>query len=52
MLTKMNIHNQTRLWKTFVEKPVDNVENLGFSTDIFSVSQLVEIWRKNEYPGA
>ena len=31
---KMDIHNQSSLWKTPVEKPVENVENSEFSTGI------------------
>ena len=42
MLTKMDIHRESFLWKTLVEKPVENVENLGFSTAIFGFSGFVE----------
>ena len=35
MLTKMNIPMKTDPEVSPVEKPVDNVENLGLSTDIF-----------------
>ena len=31
---KMNIHNPHSLWKTPVDKPVENVENSEFSTGI------------------
>ena len=34
MLTKLNIHSGVILWKRAVEKSVENVEKLEFSTDI------------------
>ena len=34
MLTKLNIHSGGILWKRAVEKSVENVEKLEFSTDI------------------
>jgi len=35
---KMNIHNPHPLWKTPVEKPVENVENSELSTGILPLS--------------
>ena len=37
MLTKLNIHSGGILWKRAVEKSVENVEKLEFSTDIPAV---------------
>ncbi len=34
---KLNIHNSLCLWKTLVEKLVENVENSEFSTGILSL---------------
>ena len=38
---KMNIHRAAVLWKTPVEKPVENVENSELSTGILMVSETV-----------
>ena len=39
MLTKMYIRIILPLWKTLVEKPVENVENYVLSTAIYDVSR-------------
>jgi len=40
----MHIHNHCPLWKTPVEKPVDNVEKLGFSTAISWFFLFASLW--------
>ena len=42
MLTKLHIHNRFSLWKTPVEKPVENVEKYSISTAISGFSPLPE----------
>ena len=36
----MNIHTMASLWKTPVDKPVENVENFELSTGIFSTADF------------
>jgi len=46
---KVNIHSTARLWKTPVEKPVENVENYELSTGISLFSKFPQTCGKSVY---
>ena len=48
----MNIHSPRLLWKTLVDKVVDNVENYELSTDIQVLYSLAQTDDGTAYPPA